>query len=53
MNVTEYASLSAAQVSARVGAADLTPTEVVEASFDQASLVGAGDDSLNLILWSD
>ena len=53
MNVTEYASLSAAQVAARVGSADLTPTEVVEASFDQATAAGAGSDALNLVLWSD
>ena len=53
MNVTEYASLSAVAISARVGSADLTPTDVVEASFDQAAAAGAGSDSLNLILWSD
>lgn len=53
MNVTEYASLSAVAVSARVGSAELTPTEVVEASFDQARAAGAGSDALNLILWSD
>jgi aspartyl-tRNA(Asn)/glutamyl-tRNA(Gln) amidotransferase subunit A len=53
MNTTDFAALSAVALAARVGGKDLTPTEIVEASFDRAETTGAGSDSLNLMLWSD
>ena len=53
MNTTDFAALSAVALAARVGGKDLTPTEIVEASFDRAQTAGAGSDSLNLMLWSD
>jgi aspartyl-tRNA(Asn)/glutamyl-tRNA(Gln) amidotransferase subunit A len=50
MKTTEYASLSAAAIAARVGAGGVSPVEIVKASFDRAAEV---EDSLNAILWSD
>ena len=53
MNTADFASLSAVATAARVGSGDLTPAQVVEASYDRAAEVGAGRDELNMILWSD
>jgi len=53
MSIPDFASLSAVAVSARVGAGDLAPAETITSSFDRADQVGAGRDSLNLILWAD
>jgi aspartyl-tRNA(Asn)/glutamyl-tRNA(Gln) amidotransferase subunit A len=53
MNANDFTSLSAVGLAARVGSADVTPTEAVEASFDRAASAGAGKESLNLMLWSD
>ena len=53
MNTTEFASLSAVAISARVGSGDLTPGDAVQASFDRATESGAGRDALNMILWTD
>ena len=53
MNSTDFSSLSAVALSARVGSGDLAPADTVAASFDRADQVGAGRDGLNLILWSN
>src|SRR5512138_2227424 len=53
MNSTDFASLSAVAIAARVGSGDLAPADVVNASFDRAMEVGAGREQLNMILWSD
>jgi aspartyl-tRNA(Asn)/glutamyl-tRNA(Gln) amidotransferase subunit A len=53
MNASDFASISATGLAARIGAADVTPTDAVDASFERARTVGAGEDSLNLMLWSD
>jgi aspartyl-tRNA(Asn)/glutamyl-tRNA(Gln) amidotransferase subunit A len=53
MSIADFASLSAVAISARVGGGDLAAGETVASSFDRADQVGAGRDSLNLILWSD
>ena len=53
MSLTDFESLSAVALSARVGAGDLAPSDTVAASLDRAQQIGAGRDSLNLILWSD
>ena len=53
MNTTEYSSLSAGAVAARVASGDLSPTQAVELSFTRAAEASAGLEGLNLVLWSD
>ncbi|MEO5588848.1 MAG: amidase family protein, partial [Gemmatimonadaceae bacterium] len=53
MNTADFSVLSAVAMAARVGAASVSPIDMVEASFARAKESGAGRDSLNLILWSD
>ena len=53
MSITNFGSLSAVALSARVGSGDLVPADTVAASFDTADAVSAGRDGLNLILWSN
>jgi aspartyl-tRNA(Asn)/glutamyl-tRNA(Gln) amidotransferase subunit A len=53
MSIGDFASLSAVALSARVGSGDVSPADVVGASFEQADSVEAGRDGLNLILWTN
>jgi aspartyl-tRNA(Asn)/glutamyl-tRNA(Gln) amidotransferase subunit A len=53
MKTADYAALTATNIAARVGLAELSPADVVAASFDRAAEVVAGADGLNAILWSD
>ncbi|MDO8500532.1 MAG: Asp-tRNA(Asn)/Glu-tRNA(Gln) amidotransferase subunit GatA [Gemmatimonadaceae bacterium] len=53
MNTSEFASLRATAIAARVGDGSLAPADVVQASFARAAVAGAGRDELNMILWSD
>jgi aspartyl-tRNA(Asn)/glutamyl-tRNA(Gln) amidotransferase subunit A len=53
MNTAEYGALSAGAIAARVGAGDLSPTDVIKLSLAKADEAAAGPESLNAILWSD
>ena len=53
MKTSDYTSLAATAIAARVGAGDLAPVDAVKASFDRAAETGAGKESLNAILWTD
>src|SRR5215213_5802411 len=53
MSTSDFATISAVALAARVGSGDVAPVESVQASFDQADRAGAGRDALNLILWED
>jgi len=53
VNTAEYRALTATTIAARVGAGDLSPADIVGASFDRSAEVRAGDDGLNLVLWTD
>ncbi|HEX6574988.1 MAG TPA: Asp-tRNA(Asn)/Glu-tRNA(Gln) amidotransferase subunit GatA [Gemmatimonadaceae bacterium] len=53
MSVSDFDSLSAVALAARVGSGDVSPSDAVAASFTQAERVGAGRDSLNIMLWSN
>ncbi len=53
MNTTDFTSLTATAIAARVGSGGISPSDAVKASFARATEVRAGSDSLNVILWSD
>ncbi len=53
MNTAEYTELTASAIASRTGSGAVSATETVKASFEQASEIRAGADSLNAILWSD
>ncbi|HEU4748016.1 MAG TPA: amidase family protein [Gemmatimonadaceae bacterium] len=48
-----YRELHAAEIAIGVRAGQLSPTEVVQASFDRACEIGAGSDNLNIVLAAD
>jgi aspartyl-tRNA(Asn)/glutamyl-tRNA(Gln) amidotransferase subunit A len=49
----EFYTLSATALASRIGKGDMSPSDAVTASFDRATSVNAGAESLNAILWSD
>ena len=53
MTLENYTALSAAQISGGVRAGEITPSSLVNASFDRADDIGAGRDRLNIFLHSD
>jgi aspartyl-tRNA(Asn)/glutamyl-tRNA(Gln) amidotransferase subunit A len=53
LNASDYTKLGAAQIAAGVRAGELSPAELVRASFARAGEIGAGPDSLNIFLHSD
>ena len=53
MTIENYTTLSAAEISASVRAGEITPSSLVNASFDRADVIGAGRDELNIFLHSD
>src|SRR5215213_7375217 len=53
MSTSDFSTISAVALAARVGSGDIAPAESVQASFEQADSAGAGRDALNLILWED
>ncbi len=53
MNTAEFGRISAGVIAARVGAGELSPTQVVQLSFSRSDESGAGTAALNAILWSD
>ena len=53
MTIDNYASLSAAEISAGVRAGQLIPSSLVDAAFERADKIGAGRDGLNIFLYSD
>jgi aspartyl-tRNA(Asn)/glutamyl-tRNA(Gln) amidotransferase subunit A len=48
-----YSQLRAAEIAAGVRAGQLSPDDIVKASFDRARDIGAGPDNLNLVLAAD
>lgn len=53
MSVDNYTQLGAAAIAAGVRADELSPVDLVRASFTRAEAVGAGSDGLNIVLHSD
>ncbi|MFL5479080.1 MAG: amidase, partial [Gemmatimonadaceae bacterium] len=53
MTVENFDTLRAAEISAAVRAGDLSPADVVRASFQRAREIGAGADALNIFLHAD
>lgn len=53
MSLDNYTELGAAQISSGVRAGELAPADTVTASFRRAAEVGAGAESLNIVLYSD
>ncbi len=53
MSLDNYSQLPAAEIVAGVRAGQLSPTAVVQASFDRAREIGAGSDNLNIVLAAD
>jgi aspartyl-tRNA(Asn)/glutamyl-tRNA(Gln) amidotransferase subunit A len=49
----EFAKLGAAAIAASVRAGDVSPSEMVRASFNRAREIGVGPDALNIYLHSD
>jgi len=49
----EFAKLGAAAIAASVRAGDVSPSEMVRASFSRAREIGVGPDALNIYLHSD
>ena len=53
MTIDNYASFSAAEISARVRAGETAPSVLVDAAFKRADHIGAGRDGLNIFLHAD
>ena len=53
MSVEGFSQLGAAAIAARVRAGDISPSDIVRASFERANEIGAGPDALNIILYAD
>ena len=53
MSSKSYPELGAAEIAVAVRAGQLSPTDVVQASFDRACEIGAGSDNLNIVLAAD
>ncbi len=53
MTGSDYPTLTASTIAARVKEGASSPVDVVRAAFGRARTVGAGPDGLNIILWSD
>jgi len=53
LSVKPYSDLRAAEIAVGVRAGQLSPVDVVQASFDRACEMGAGSDNLNIVLSAD
>jgi aspartyl-tRNA(Asn)/glutamyl-tRNA(Gln) amidotransferase subunit A len=53
LSVENYTHLGAAQIASSVRAGDASPADMVRASFNRATEIGAGHDELNIFLHSD
>ena len=53
MSVENFASLSAAAIASGVRAGQISPADVIRASFARATEIGAGAGELNIILYAD
>jgi aspartyl-tRNA(Asn)/glutamyl-tRNA(Gln) amidotransferase subunit A len=53
LSVENFTTLSAAAIAAKVRSGEVSPSEMVKASFARATEIGAGTDELNIYLHSD
>jgi aspartyl-tRNA(Asn)/glutamyl-tRNA(Gln) amidotransferase subunit A len=53
LSVENFTTLSAAAIAAKVRSGEVSPSEMVKASFARAADIGAGPDALNIYLHSD
>jgi aspartyl-tRNA(Asn)/glutamyl-tRNA(Gln) amidotransferase subunit A len=53
LSVENYTQLSAAAIASSVRAGEISPADMIRASFKRASEVGAGPDELNIVLYAD
>ena len=53
MSIANYTQLGAAQIASSIRAGEISPADVVRASFKRAAEIGAGHDELNIFLHSD
>jgi aspartyl-tRNA(Asn)/glutamyl-tRNA(Gln) amidotransferase subunit A len=53
LSVENFNQLSAAAVASSIRAGDISPADMIRASFKRASEVGAGPDELNIVLYAD
>ena len=53
MSVENYTQLSAAAIASSVRAGEISPADMIRASFKRASEVGVGPDELNIVLYAD
>ncbi|MEO8579279.1 MAG: amidase family protein [Gemmatimonadales bacterium] len=53
MSLENFAKLGAADIASRVRSGDVSPSDVIRASFNRAREIGAGRDGLNIYLHAD
>lgn len=53
MSVENYGKLGAAAIASSVRAGDVSPSDIIRASFERAREIGVGPDGLNIYLHSD
>ena len=53
MSVENYTQLSAAAIASSVRAGEVSPGDMIRASFKRATEVGAGPEELNIVLYTD
>ncbi|HEX3533201.1 MAG TPA: amidase family protein, partial [Gemmatimonadaceae bacterium] len=53
MSLDNYTGLGAAQIAASVRAGEVSPADMVRASFKRAGEIGAGHEELNIFLHAD
>jgi len=53
LSVEGFAQLGAARIAASVRAGEISPADIVRASFERARKIEAGADGLNIILYAD
>jgi aspartyl-tRNA(Asn)/glutamyl-tRNA(Gln) amidotransferase subunit A len=53
LSVERFSELGAAAIAASVRAGQISPVDIVRASFERAKEIGAGPDELNIILYAD
>ncbi len=53
MSVENFTQLGAASIASSVRAGQISPADIIRASFKRASDIGAGPDELNIVLYAD
>jgi aspartyl-tRNA(Asn)/glutamyl-tRNA(Gln) amidotransferase subunit A len=53
LSVENFTGLGAAAIASGVRAGQISPTDLIRASFERASEIGAGPDELNIVLYAD